>query len=484
MAVLVHGLAVAGAATVRALQRRGVDVVASDDTWTPARAALAAELGVELVVPAKGDMGGADDLAWLVASCEYVVPAPGVPETHRLFGAAAAAGRPVRSEIELAYRWEAEERPGGPRPMLAVTGTDGKTTTTLLAVEMLAAGGVCSVAAGNTDVPLVEALDLDVDAFVVECTSFRLAWADTFRADAAAWLNLAPDHLNWHADMATYEAAKARIFDQQRTSDVAIGFADDPVVVAHLASARGRRRTFAWHGADYRVEGDGASAQLVGPVGVLAAVADMRRSLPHDVTNGLAAAALVIEAGLAGPDAVAAGLASFVGPPHRIELVGDADGVAWYNDSKATTPHAASVAIRAFEHVVLIAGGSSKGLDLSVMAAEPARVRAVIAIGEAAPSIAAVFAGLAPVSTVASMSDAVERAGSLARDGDVVLLSPGCASFDWYPDGGYLARGDDFRRLVAARLGGRVANTRAHGPAAPTSASPAAPTTASPGARR
>ena len=442
--ILVYGLAVAGAATARALLARGADVIAVDDTGDERRRAQAEELGVDLVVaPDDGQ------LASLVHSCELVVPAPGVPETHRLFAVAAATGRPVQSELELAYRWE-QQRAGGPRPMLAVTGTDGKTTTTLWAVEMLAAGGVRSVAAGNTDVPLVAALDLDVDAFVVECTSFRLAWTERFRGDAAAWLNLAPDHLNWHASMATYEAAKARIFSQQRAGDIAIGFADDAAVMAHLGGAPGRRRTFAATGADYHVAG----GDLVGPQGALAPVASLRRALPHDLTNGLAATALVLEAGLVGPDAVAAGLASFVGPPHRIELVGDDGCVRWFNDSKATTPHAASAAIRAFDHVVLIAGGLNKGLDLAPMAAEPDRLRAVVAVGEAAGVVTSTFSGAAPVVPAASMADAVEQAGRLARPGDVVLLSPGCASFDWYPDGGYPARGDDFRRLVHERLEG------------------------------
>ncbi len=305
-----------------------------------------------------------------------------------------------------------------------------------------------AVAAGNTDVPLVTALDLDVDAFVVECTSFRLAATSRFRGEAAVWLNLAPDHLNWHASMDTYEAAKARLFDQQRPGDVAIGFADDPVVMRHLRAAPGRRRTFALTGADYRVE-DGA---LVGPAGALGAVATLRRTLPHDLTNGLAAASLVLEAGLAGRDAVAAGLASFTGPPHRIELVGEDGDVRWYNDSKATTPHAASAAIRAFDHVVLIAGGLNKGLDLAPMAAERARLRTVVAIGDAADVVAATFDGVAPVVRATSMEEAVALAGAAARPGDAVLLSPGCASFDWYPDGGYPARGDDFRRLVHHHL--------------------------------
>jgi UDP-N-acetylmuramoylalanine--D-glutamate ligase len=444
---LVYGLAVAGAATVRALRRRGIEVVAADDTGDQRRHELAADLGVELVVAP--DPGTLDRL---VSAAEVVVPAPGVPETHRLFASAAAAGRPVMSELELAYRWE-QERAGGPRPMLGVTGTDGKTTTTFLTVEMVRAAGRHAVAAGNTDVPLVSAVDDDdLDVFVVECASFRLAWTERFRTEAAVWLNLAEDHLNWHASMATYEAAKARLFDQQRPTDIAIGFADDPVVMAHLDTAPGRHRTFGLTGADYRVEGQGPARQLVSPDGPFADVAGLPRALPHDLTNALAASALVLETGLARPTDVAAALAGFAAPPHRIELVGEADGVRWYNDSKATTPHAASAAIRAFDHIVLIAGGLNKGLDLGPMAAERERIRAVVAIGRAAGDIAAAFAGRAPVSTAGSMADAVQQAGDLARAGDVVLLSPGCASFDWYPDGGYPARGDDFRQLVRARL--------------------------------
>jgi UDP-N-acetylmuramoylalanine--D-glutamate ligase len=444
---LVYGLAVAGAATVRALHQRGVAVVAADDTAVAATRELAASLDVELVAAP-----GPDDLDALVAASELVVPAPGVPEDHAVVAATRRHGRELLTELELAYRWE-QDRPGGPRPMLAVTGTDGKTTTTLWAAEMLAAGGVRTVAAGNTDVPLVEALNLDVDAFVVECTSFRLAWTERFRGDAAAWLNLAPDHLNWHRTMATYEAAKARIFSQQRPSDVAIGFAADPVVMRHLAAAPARHRTFGAPGADYHLEPGTAGGKLVGPEGELGAVAALRRALPHDLTNALAAAALVLEPGLATVDAVRAGLASFVGPPHRIELVGDTGDVRWYNDSKATTPHAASVAIRAFDSVVLIAGGLNKGLDLAPMAAESDHVRAIVAIGRDGPDVVTAFDGrVAPIVTASSMADAVDRAGDLARPGDVVLLSPGCASFDWYPAGGYPARGDDFRAEVQRRL--------------------------------
>jgi UDP-N-acetylmuramoylalanine--D-glutamate ligase len=163
----------------------------------------------------------------------------------------------------------------------------------------------------------------------------------------------------------------------------------------------------------------------------------------------LAAAALVLETGLADSTAVHAALASFAGPPHRIELVAEAEGVAWFNDSKATTPHAAAAAIGGFDHVVLIAGGRNKGLDLAPMAAAPGRVRTVVAVGEASDDVAAAFTAVGvAVQRAASMPEAVDVAGAAALPGDVVLLSPGCASFDWYPEGGFEARGDHFRDLV------------------------------------
>lgn len=448
MKALVWGLALTGAATVRALRRAGHDVVVADDTVDTDRRASADALGVELI-----DASSLDDLATFVRGFDLLTPSPGVPETHPAIAAALGAGVTVWSELELAYRWELE-RPGGPRPMLAITGTDGKTTTTEMATAMLRAAGLRAEPLGNTDTPLVEASvggpHADLDVLVVECTSFRLRWVETFRADAAAWLNLAPDHLNWHESMATYEAAKARIFELQRGDDVAIGFVDDPVVMRHLERTRGRRRTFGLSGADYRSE----SGSLVGPGGPIAAIADMRRNLPHDITNALAASALVLETGLAATSAIAAALGTFVAAPHRLELVGEGDGVRWYNDSKATTPHAAAAAVRAFDSLVLIAGGSRKGVDLSPIAADAERVRAVVAIGEAAPDVRAAFEGRTRVVDAGSMADAVRLAGELAAAGDAVVLSPGCASFDWY--GGYPERGDDFRRLVEEHLGTAV----------------------------
>lgn len=430
----------AGLAAARALRRHGWTVLVADDRDDEGVRRAVAELGV-------AGRFEPPDPAELLVDVDLLVPSPGVPETHPVVVAAQERNVPMASEIELAYRWE-QERPGGPRPMVAVTGTDGKTTTTLLMVAILEAAGRATVAAGNTDVPLVDAIESDVEVFVVECTSFRLAWTEQFRAEAAVWLNLADDHLDWHRDRESYIAAKARIFELQGPSDVAIGFADDPVVMEHLHRAPGRRRTFARAGADYHQ----ADGRLVGPDGPFAEVSRMRRALPHDVTNALAAAAALLETGLVRPDHVAAALAEFRGPAHRIEYVATVDGVDWYDDSKATTPHAAAVAVQAFDRIVLIAGGRNKGLDLGELAAASPRLRAVVAIGEAAGEIERVFADRVEVVGATTMAEAVDAAARLAVVGDTVLLSPGCASWDWYPTGGYAARGDDFRTNVLERL--------------------------------
>lgn len=451
---LVYGLAVAGEATVAALQRHGYDVVAADDTVDEAKFARAEQLGVTLHIGATFDVA-------TVGEYDLLAPAPGIPETHPVILAAFEAGVPVRTELELAYRWEQEraaEQGRDPRPILAITGTDGKTTTTELTVAILRTAGLRAADVGNTDTPMVTAVDWtderEVDVFVAECTSFRLAWTEQFRADAAVWLNLAPDHLNWHTDLDSYVAAKSRIFSLQRPTDVAIGFADDPIVMDHLGRAPGRRRTFATSGADYHVAElaiDGVvDTWLVGPDGPIAAASAMRRALPHDLTNALAASALVLETGLARGEHIAAALATFSAPPHRLEPVGEAGGVRWYNDSKATTPHAAATAIRAFDKVVLIAGGSRKGVDLTPMAAYPDRMRAVVAIGEAGPDVAAAFHGTTQVATAENMATAIATAAALAAPGDAVVLSPGCASFDWYAN--YMARGDDFREQVLEYL--------------------------------
>jgi UDP-N-acetylmuramoylalanine--D-glutamate ligase len=429
---LVLGLGVTGEAVVRALVAHGLDVVVVEDRPREGHAAIAADLGVTfLAAPAL------DQLADAVAGAEDVLPSPGVPDAHPVFGLARDAGVPVRSEFDLAGSWD-------DRPIVAITGTNGKTTVTTLVTDMLTASGLVAVAAGNTDVPLVSAItDPAVDTFVVEASSFRLGHTEHFRPAVATWLNFAPDHLDVHASLAGYEAAKARIWADQQPDDLAVANADDAVVVAHTGAAR--RVTFSLQQPSGFHVVDGA---LVTDEGTeLVAVTDLWRSFPHDIANALAAAASALGAG-ATLEGVRATLTGFAGMHHRVELVAEHDGVRYYDDSKATVPHAVVAALSGFDSVVLIAGGRNKGIDLSPLAGHPEPVRAVVAIGDAAADVEAAFAGLRPVEQAASMDEAVARAAALARPGDAVLLSPGCASFDWYSS--YGERGDDFARAVHA----------------------------------
>jgi UDP-N-acetylmuramoylalanine--D-glutamate ligase len=441
---LVVGLGVAGASSARALAQRGWSVTATDDQLAPAaaeRARVLADVGVTTV--ARPDDA---ELRALVAAADVVVPSPGVPYAHPALAGARSRGTRVWSEFELAARWAPD------LPLVAVTGTNGKTTVTTLVAAMLQADGVRTAAVGNTDVPLLDVLDGTLDVAVVEASSFRLEFTETFAPAVAVWLNFAPDHLDWHPSLEHYRAAKAKVWSAQGPDDLAIASADDPVVAAAARGLRARVETVGLVSGDWRREGD----DLVGPPGLLLPVAELARALPHDVTNALAAAAAASAAG-AGVDAVRSVLRSFRGLPHRLALVGEHGGVRWYDDSKATVPAAAATAIAAFDTVVLIAGGRNKGLDLSPLAAEAGRVRHVVAIGEAADDVARAFAGPGSgsgspaVTRAASMDEAVLVAAEAARPGDAVLLSPGCASFDWY--GGYGERGDDFARAVAEHAG-------------------------------
>ena len=431
----VYGLGVTGAAVAGALRSHGLEVVACDDSTDAATTDRAAAAGVELHHP---DLDG---LPALIDAVDAVIPAPGLPESHPVFAAAARFHRPVLSEFDLAAAWD-------DRPLLAITGTNGKTTVTTLVTAMLRASGLVTRDVGNTDVPLVAALDDPADQlFVVEASSFRLGHSRHVRPAVGTWLNLAPDHLDVHASLERYEAAKARIWGEQLPTDVAVANVDDPVVMRH-AVGPGRVVTFGMIGADYRVEGD----RLMGPDGEsFGEIGSLFRSLPHDLTNALAAAATA-RAGGASVEGITAALAAFEGLAHRVMRVGSIDGVAYYDDSKATTPHAVASAVSGFASVVLIAGGRNKGIDLSVLGALAPPVRAVIGIGEAADEVVAAFDGVNGVNGVAvhSMSDAIDAARRLADPGDVVVLSPGCASFDWYRN--YHERGEDFSRLVRERM--------------------------------
>ena len=435
MNALVLGLAITNEAVVRQVQARGGTVVVLDDRPSDASKQRALDLGVELQATADVDV----DV--LVGAVDVVLPSPGVPIEHPVIRAATAAGVPVWSEFELAAQWD-------DRPIVAVTGTNGKTTVTELITMMLTEAGRTVVAAGNNDLPLVDALDRgDVEWFVVEASSFRLQFTDRFRAAVAVWLNLSPDHLDWHPSVDHYAEAKFRLWANQRPDDVAIANADDPAVLEFSRRAPSRVVTFGVDaGADYRIE-DG---RLRAPDGTtIAEVERLPRHLPHDLANALAASAAALEAG-ADVAAVRAVLERFEGLPHRVQLVAHAGGVHWYDDSKATTPASVVAGVSGFASAVLIAGGKNKGLDLGGLRELAPRLRGVVAIGEAGPLIAEAFAGAVDVRVATSMDDAVEVAAELAEDGDAVVLSPGCASYDWYRN--YGARGDDFARAVRERI--------------------------------
>jgi UDP-N-acetylmuramoylalanine--D-glutamate ligase len=429
---LVIGLGVAGASAARRLAEHGWDVSVVEDRPSEASRRRAAALGVDVVeAPA--------EVAAFVDAVDVVVPSPGVPVAHAAIQHALATGTSVWTEFELAARWSTI-------PMVAITGTNGKTTVTTLVESMLRASGMRTTSAGNTDVPLVDAIEDDLDVIVVEASSFRLEFTETFHPSVAVWLNLAEDHLDWHPTMEAYAAAKARIWAAQTAADVAIVNAEDPVVLAHAAGAPSRVVTFGLTTGDWHVAG-GALRMPDGRD--LLPVDELWRALPHDCANALAASAAALAAG-ATEEGVRAALRDFRGLPHRLALVGDDGSVQFYDDSKATDPHAAVAALRAFDSVVLIAGGRNKDLDLSVLLEEVDHVRAVVAIGEAADEVEATFAGTRPVTRASSMDDAVAVARGFARPGDAVVLSPACASFDWYRN--YGERGDDFARAVREAL--------------------------------
>jgi UDP-N-acetylmuramoylalanine--D-glutamate ligase len=435
MRALVVGLGVAGASAARRLQEHGWDVTVVEDRPSDASRSRAEELAqrnVEVV-------DGPADVARLVDAVDVVVPSPGVPIGHPAIQHAIATGTTVWTEFELAARWSSI-------PMIAITGTNGKTTVTTLVESMLRASGLRTTAAGNTDVPLVDAIEDELDIVVVEASSFRLEFTETFRPRVAVWLNLAEDHLDWHPSMDAYAAAKARIWAAQSAGDVAVVNAEDPVVMAHARTAPSRVVTFGLDDGEWRV--DGGALRMPGG-DALIPVSELWRALPHDCTNALAAAAAALEGG-ATADGVRHALRTFRGLPHRLTLVGDDGAVRFYDDSKATDPHAAVAALRSFESAVLIAGGRNKGLDLSVLAEEMDHVRAVVAIGEAAAEVEAAFAGKRPVAIADSMDAAVAAARVFAQRGDAVVLSPACASFDWYRN--YGERGDDFARAVEESL--------------------------------
>ena len=441
--VLVAGLGRSGRAACRALASLEADIVAVDDDERLDATELAA-LGVRVSL-GPGAVERLEDRA-------LVVVGPGLPERHPLIRAALGAGLPVWSEVELAARLATS-------PLVGVTGTNGKTTTTELAAAMLSSSGLRAVAAGNVGLPLIEAMLAwpAPPAIVVELSSFQLRFTHRLRLHAGAWLNLAPDHLDWHPTLADYAEAKARIWANMTADDWVLYPDGDHDVAERAARAPGLAVPYSLRSparGAIGVEAGIALSRVTGEDHPLWRVAALRLPGRHNLANALAASGLALSLG-ANPAGMARAVAAFRPSPHRLAEVGKVRGVSFVDDSKATNPHAAAKALASFRRVVWVAGGRNKGLSFDDLV-ESARDRLVgaVLIGEAAEELAyalgkAEFEG--PVVQAASMREAVTAAFGLASVGDTVLLAPACASQDMFTD--YAERGDAFTAAVA-RLGG------------------------------
>jgi UDP-N-acetylmuramoylalanine--D-glutamate ligase len=425
--VSVVGLAKSGVAAARLIQRVGGRVLASD---VGERAALSADARALEHEGCWLWTGGHPDAAF--EGAELVVVSPGVPLTIAALARVRARGVPIIGELELAWRAMDAD-------VVAITGTNGKTTTTALTGELLRAQGRPVLVGGNIGTPLADhALEFAADGIVVaEVSSFQLESTALFRPRVAAILNITPDHLDRHGSMERYVEAKARVLANQDEIDCAVLNADDPAVSALAPRARGGVLWFSRLRSDLPgvfVEDGWVAARLMGPVERICPVADIALRGQHNVENVLAATACALWAGLTS-EAIARGIGAFQGVAHRIERVRDAGGVLFYNDSKGTNVASTIKALESFtERVILIAGGTGKGQDFAPLgAAARGRVRHAVLIGVDRDRLRGPLASAGiRVEDAASMEEAVRAARAAARAGDVVLLSPACASFDMF----------------------------------------------------
>jgi len=442
MQAVVIGLGAAGLSTVRHLLRRGVRVRVSDrralTQIEPETLAFLEQAGVAF------ETGG--HTSAFLAAADLVVPGPGVPLDLPALCAARDMGLPIAGELALAA---GEFRV----PVIAVTGSNGKTTVTSLIGDLLRASGKKPFVGGNIGTPLLDcfAEPDQYDSAVLELSSFQLDLAGDFRPDVGLLLNISPDHLDRHGSLAAYARAKQNIFRSQRPGDHAVLGEDDPAAAATQQNAGVERTTFG--------RGENASARIVdGRVilnlaGVETAFALAQTKL-HSSVNQLNAAAAVLAATLIGCDqaGIVAGLAGYEPPPHRMAEVATIGGVRFINDSKATNIGALEAALGGCEApVVLIAGGRDKGGDYNLLREVVARrVKRLVLVGEAAGLMQAALGPIVATESATSMDDAVRKAAAAAVDGDLVLLAPGCASYDMFS--GYEERGRVFAECVR-RLG-------------------------------
>ncbi|MDP9495515.1 MAG: UDP-N-acetylmuramoyl-L-alanine--D-glutamate ligase [Actinomycetota bacterium] len=424
--VLVLGAGVSGLAAARLARSRGMSVTMYAEDESPD----ALSQGFALAT------GGWDPV--LLTGIDFVVASPGFSERSLPIVESLEWGIPVWSEIEFAWRHLT-------KPIVAVTGTNGKTTVTEATSAMLEASGIAAPAAGNIGSPLSDFVDESSDALVVEVSSFQLRFIETFHPAAAAVINVAVDHLDWHGSEVSYRSAKARIFSNQDETDLLVYDADDEGAVTLVSGAVSE--LFPVSGSRLPVDGGGVENGhlLVGDIDLL--IDDLVSTDRIHLVNLAAASALALRMG-GSPLGVSTAARAFSPGAHRRTVVGVNGGVTWIDDSKATNPHAAIASIRSHDSVILIAGGLAKGLDLRPLAEEP-NLRAVIGIGAEGPVL--VEAAGSKGHLAGTLDRAVDLAANLAEPGDTVLLAPGCASFDQFRS--YAERGDQFASLARAKTG-------------------------------
>jgi UDP-N-acetylmuramoylalanine--D-glutamate ligase len=444
--MLVLGLGTSGVAAVEYVLGRAeagddVTVTALDESTGPKLEEAAARLrsrGASVTLSAEA----------LPRTADLVVVSPGLPPSSPLRSAAVSLGVPVISELEFAYRRSVS-------PWIAITGTNGKTTTTALVAHLLRESGIAAEPVGNFGPPTISMVGVAGPAtvLVAEVSSFQLALTERFHPRVSVLLNITPDHIEWHGSLAQYVADKAKVFANQATGDTAVIDIDDEgsspfadTVAASGATVRRVSRFGEPAGGAYLSGGTLVLDEADGPV-TLVPADELAIRGAHNVSNALSGAAAARAAG-ATVRGIADGLRTFRPIEHRLEPV----GVEYFNDSKATNPDAVCKALTAFDDrpLIVLLGGRSKGTDLAPLAeAVGRRCKAAVVFGEAGPEFAAALAGsIAVIGPLAGLAEAAEAGAEAAAPGDVVLLSPGCASFDEFDDYGH--RGRAFKESVAA----------------------------------
>ena len=434
--VMVLGLARTGSAAARFLVARGAEVLVSD---CRSDSELSREVAALAGLPLRYFLGG-EDPAWL-NGVDLLIPSPGIPPENPLLRDASRRGIEILSEIELAYRFLRT-------PLVAITGTNGKSTTTALVGEMLKASGLNVFVGGNIGAPVIGFVGGEWDWGVVEVSSFQLEWVEKFRPRIAALLNLTEDHLDRYPSFQAYCQAKGRIFNLQRDGDVAILNRDDPLAWSMRERVRSRVVSFGWAATE---EGVYAAADKIvwrsGGTEERFPLARAKIEGVHNVENLMAATAAAKAVG-APAAAIQRVIEGFAGLEHRLEFVREKSGVRYFNDSKATNVGAVVKSLAGFSApVLLLAGGVDKGGDYGPLEDEIKRtVKKLILFGAAKGKIRAALGHLTETVIVENLEAAVEAAYRSSRPGDIVLLSPACSSFDMFRD--YAERGKRFKALV------------------------------------